>query len=119
MTTLYYQWGVATGGVDPSTGLPPAVVVTGGGVSGPGEQFAGTLGAGVTTITFSRSTNGVAIRNTSDTSALEYSFDNATWFTCIAYQVVQEGVKTDAVYLRAVSGTPTYEVLGILNSLTP
>lgn len=112
MTTTYFQWGVLTGGIDPSTGLPPT---TGGTPYGPPEQFSGTLLA-ATTLTFSNDTKAITIRNTDDTNALQYSFDNAVWFNCIAYQVIQETVKTDVLYLRPVSGTPTYEVLGILTA---
>jgi hypothetical protein len=116
MTTLFYQWGVATGGIDPHTGLPPPVIVSGGGTVGPPEQFSGTLGAGVTTISFSHPTVNVTIRNTDDINALEYSYDNVTWFRSLAYQVVQESVQISDLYLRAVAGAPTYEVLGTLSA---
>jgi hypothetical protein len=118
MTTTYYQWGLLQGGIDPATGLPviPASGGGGGGVSGVPQQFSGTLGLGVTTITFSDETVGVSIRNTHDSAALEYSFDNATWFSCIAYQVIQEGVQIEHLYLRAVAGAPTYQVLGLLSA---
>lgn len=116
MTVSYYQWGMLQGGIDPATGVPAVITAAGGGVSGPPEQFSGTLGAGTTTLSFSETTRGVSIRNTSDSDALQYSFDNATWFNCAAYQVVQEGVETDFVYLKAAAGAPTYEVLGILSA---
>jgi hypothetical protein len=113
MSTTFYQWGVLTGGIDPDSGLTPT---SGGTPYGPPEQYEGTLGAGTTAVTFTKDTKFITIRNTDDTNALEYSFDNATWFTALAYQVVQEVVKTDVVYLRAVAGAPTYEVLGVLIS---
>ena len=118
MSTTYYQWGVIAGGIDPITGLPvvpPSGGGGGGGVSGPPEMYAGTLLA-PTSITFSDTTVGISIRNTSDTDALEYSFDNVTWFYCAAYQVIQEGVQISVLYLRAVAGAPTYQVLGLLST---
>lgn len=115
MTTTFYSWGMLQGGFDPATGLPAVVTAAGGGVSGPPEQYEGTLAA-PTSINFSETTRGLTIRNTDDNNALEYSFDNATWFTCAAHQVIQEGVETDVLYLRAVAGAPTYEVLGILSA---
>jgi len=118
MTTTYYQWGLLLGGIDPATGLPVIPAGGGGGggggVSGVPEQFSGALGGGVTTITFSGTTVGITIRNTDDANALEYSFNNVTWFSCIAYQVIQEGAQVTALYLRAVAGAPTYQVLGLL-----
>lgn len=120
MSTTYYQWGVITGGIDPITGLPVVPPSSGGGggggVSGPPEMFSGVLGAPVTTITFSDTTVGISIRNTSDSDTLQYSFDNATWFDCIPYQVIQEGVQIDSLYLKAAAGAPTYQVLGLLSS---
>jgi hypothetical protein len=119
MTVSYYQWGLLEGGIDPATGLPVIPVSGGGGgggVSGPPEMFSGVLGGGATTITFSAETVGVSIRNTHDSDALEYSFDNATWFYCAAYQVIQEGVQIEHLYLRAVAGAPTYQVLGLLSA---
>jgi hypothetical protein len=120
MTVSYHQWGLLLGGIDPATGLPVIPASGGGGggggVSGPPEMFSGTLGGGVTTITFSAETVGISIRNTDDGNALEYSFDNATWFSCIAYQVIQEGVQIEHLYLRAVAGAPTYQVLGLLSA---
>jgi hypothetical protein len=113
MSVSFYQWGVLTGGIDPDSGIAPTM---GGTPYGPPEQFSGTLGGGVTIITFTRDTKFITIRNTDDTDALQYSFDTITWFTAIAYQVIQEVVKTGSIYLRAVAGTPTYEVLGVLIS---
>lgn len=120
MSTTYYEWGVIAGGIDPVTGLPVVPPSgggggSGGGVSGPPEMYGGTLLAPVS-ITFSATTVGISIRNTSDSDALEYSFDNATWFSCAAYQVIQEGVQIDVLYLRAVAGAPTYQVLGLLSA---
>jgi hypothetical protein len=113
MTTTYYQWGVLIGGIDPNSGLAPT---SGGTPYGPPEQFSGALGAGVTTITFSHDTKAVTIRNTDDINAFQYSFDNVTWFDCIAYQVIQETVETGVLYLQPVAGAPTYEVLGVLTA---
>jgi hypothetical protein len=119
MTVTLYDWGVIAGGIDPATGLP--VVPPGGGggggggVSGPPQMFSGTLNAALT-LTFSETTVGISIRNTSDSNAFEYSFDNATWFTCIAYQVIQEGVQVDRLFLRPVAGASTYQVLGLLSA---
>lgn len=112
MSTTFYQWGKLTGGIDPHSG---GAAVPAEAPYGPAEQFTGTLLA-ATTVTFTTPTKFVTIRNTDDWNALEYSFDNATWFACVAHQVIQESVNTAALYLRAVAGTPTYEVLGILTA---
>jgi hypothetical protein len=112
MSVRFYQFGTIAGGTD-SSGNP--INPSGNSSSGAPEQFEGTLGAGTTTITFSKTTIGVTLRNTHDSLPLEYSFDNIIWFTAIAYQVIQENVQLSNLYLRSPAGAPTYEVIGILS----
>jgi len=114
MSVRFFQFGTLAGGTD--TNSNPLNPSGGGGVSGVPEQFTGVLGLGVTTLSFTKTTVGIALRNTSDAFALQYSFDNITWFTCAAYQVIQDGAQVDFLYLRAVAGAPTYEVTGLLES---
>ena len=116
MSVRFYQFGALKGGTDSSGGTITPAGGGGGGVSGTPQQFEGILGAATTTLTFTKTTVGVSIRNIDDTNALEYSFDNVNWFTCLAYQVIQEGAQVDNLYLRAVAGNPTHEVVGLLSS---
>jgi len=120
MPVKFYEWGLLKGGANVD-GTPISPVGGGGGgggggVSGAPEQYTGTLAAATTTIAFTDTTVGVSIRNTSDSDALEYSFDNATWFIALSYQVIQEGAQVDLLYLRAVSGSPTFEVTGLISA---
>jgi hypothetical protein len=110
---MYFEWGNLMGGMTPS-GAP---VIPAAAPYGPPEEFSGTLGAGVTTITFTQRTKRVTIRNTHDTQILNYSLDGgATWFVSGPYQVVQEWVNITNLQLRpAVAGeTPTYEITAVL-----
>lgn len=109
MTTKYYEWGVVGGG---GGGTVPASSPY-----GPPEEFAGTLGAGVTTIAFSHDTKRVTLRNTHDSQSLDYSFDSgATYLTAGAGQVIQEWVSIDTLLLQPSVGgqTPTYEITAVL-----
>jgi hypothetical protein len=112
MSTSFYQWGILSGGEDPGGGGPPT---PSGSDYGPPEQFSGSLTGSVTTLTFSSSTKKVTVRNIDDQNALQYSFDNSTWFNYSPYGVVQEVVKTTKLYLKSTAGSSTYEVLGILS----
>lgn len=112
MSVRFYQFGALVGGTD-SSGSAITPDGGGGGVSGTPEQFSGTLAA-ATTITFSKTTLGIDLRNTHDSASLEYSYDNVTWFTCNSYQVIQEGAQIDFIYLRPLVGAPTFELVGLL-----
>ena len=118
MSVSFFSFGTLVGGTDGSGAPlnPAGGGGSGGGVSGEPEQFKGVLGLAVTTLSFTKTTVGFALRNTNDTNALEYSFDNVNWFICAAYQVIQDGAQIDFLYLRAVAGAPTYEVTGLLKS---
>lgn len=112
MSVRFYQFGTIKGGTNSNGSMIPP----GESPFGPAELYAGTLGAGATTITFSSDIKHIRIANTHDSAALEYSFDAITWLVLIAYQIVQEPVSDNTVYLRPlVAGTtPTYEAFGIL-----
>jgi hypothetical protein len=114
MTVLYHEWGKVVGGV--TSGSVP--VVTDAASYGPAETFHGILGVGNTTITFSKPTKHVTIRNTDDGDSLEYSFDGGvTWLLAISYQVIQEAVSVSNFLMRNVgAGVASYEIVAVLQS---
>lgn len=114
MSVRFYQFGRLVGGTDSSGGsIAPSEAPY-----GEPELMGGTLVAGVNTLTFSASLKSLRIYNTHDTAYMDYSFDGVTWFTLFPYQVIEENVSSNIVYLRPhVAGTfPTYELLGILQA---
>jgi hypothetical protein len=111
MGVSIYNWGQGSGGSG-SSGTPAAPAAA---PYGPPDQFEGTL-AGATTITFTRSTKRITIRNTDDSNSLEYSLDGSTWFAIGAYGSISEPFQVASLQLRPVAGTPTYEVVAVLSS---
>jgi hypothetical protein len=110
MGVKHFDWGQATGGLDDSGGfIPPLDADYGNPV-----LITGTLGGLITTITLPSDTKAVTIRNTSDSNSLQYSYDGLVWLTLGTYGEQEEPVCTPIILLRAVAGTPTYEVLAIL-----
>jgi hypothetical protein len=111
MSVRFYQFGALVGGTDDHSHIIPPITAN----FGAPEQFEGTIGAIGTTITFTSHLKHIRIANTHDSASLEYSFDGATWFTLIPYQILQEQVNSNVVYLRplVVGTNPTYELLGI------
>lgn len=111
MSVKFYQFGKLVGGTSSGGGSTAPADAD----FGPGEILAGTLVAGVNTLTFTQSLKHIRIANTHDSAAMDYSFDGVTWATLIAYQIVQEPASNQTIFLRpTVAGTfPTYELLGI------
>ena len=113
MTVQRYEWGMVKGGYTPSGPAAPAESSY-----GPEDSFTGTLpAAGNLTITFANPTKSIHIRNTDDINSMQFSLDSGTnWFTILAYGSRDLEVMVPSLLLRAVAGTPTYEVIGVLTS---
>lgn len=105
MTVKYYEWGVFKGG----SGGDPGGVAPASANYGPVATYDGTLGAAVTTVTFSTSAKRIHLMNTHDSRTLQYSLDGGTdWFDLGPYAEVSEWAYVSSIQLRATGGATTY-----------
>ena len=112
MTVKYYEWGVSKGGTNLNGPMIPDSAPY-----GPPQEFLITTGVVAQTISFSSYTKQISLKNRDDTNSLVYRFGSETeWLLLAPYGEIKESVSVASLQVRAVSGTPIVEIVGILKS---
>jgi len=111
MPVNYFVWGQRGGGGGGGEGTGYATT------SGPPEVFSGSLGVGVTNISFSNSTTDVYVFNTDDADNFEVSFDGgATYLEIYSLRDLHIKTQVDSITLRSTVANVTYKVIAVLDS---
>lgn len=105
MSVQFYTWGVVPSGGGSGGGGTPY---------GAPEQFSGALGIGDTTITFSKATKSVTIRNSDDVDSFSFSFDGVNFMSIGPYGSYTGSVSTTTIVLRSTAVGVDYNVIGVL-----
>jgi len=115
MSVRYYQFGKLVAGSSPSGPvIPPEASY------GPPETINGTMAAATETITLTRPTKEILIRNTSDLASIEYSFDGGLTYLLLGPygSSPPHAIQIETILLRdTAGGNPSYEIVAALGNV--